>query len=64
MATLVSLKIITKNVWMEVMGSSQKQKTNISQKVELKKRKVIFRRATTFFQKSEVDLILVLNKVV
>ncbi len=62
MAASVSLKVTTKNAWTEVTGSSRKQKANTLEKVKPKKRRVIFRRATTSSQKSEADLMLVLNK--
>ena len=56
------LKVITENAWTEVTSNSQKQKANILLKVELEKRRIIFRREALLSQKSEADLMLVLNK--
>lgn len=62
MAALVSPKVISENAWMKITSSNQKQKANTLQKIELEKRKVIFWKVTIFPQKSETDLILVLNE--
>lgn len=62
MAALDSPKVSTKNAWIEVISSSQKQKASISLKIELEKRRIIFRHEARLSQKSEADLILALNK--
>jgi len=56
-----SPKVTTENAWTEVT-SGQKQKSNPLQKVEPEKRRIIFRREVTSPQKSEADLMLVLNE--
>ncbi len=60
MAALGTPKVSTVNAWTEVTG--KKQKANTPQKVEPEKRRVIFRRIVTSPQKSEADLMLVLNE--
>lgn len=51
------------NTWTEIMGSSQRQKATIPTKIEMKKRRVIFRYKALLSQKSEANLILALNKI-
>ena len=60
MAASSSSKVSIENAWTEVIG--KKQKANASRKVEPEKRRVIFRRVITSPQKSEADLMLVLNE--
>ena len=60
MAASGSPKVSTENAWTEVTG--KKQKANAPRKVEPEKRRVIFRRVVTSPQKSEADLMLVLNE--
>lgn len=55
-------KVIIENIWTEFISNSQRQKAIILTKVEPEKRKVIFRQEVLLPQKSEVDLILALNK--
>ena len=54
----------TKKSWIEVIGKNQKRKntTPNSPKLESEKRRIIFRRDPTAAQKSEVDLMLMLNE--
>ncbi len=60
MAVSGSSKVSTENAWTEVTG--KKQKANAPRKVEPEKRRIIFWRVITSPQKSEADLILVLNE--
>ncbi len=60
MAASGSPKVSIENAWTEV--TSKKQKANPPQKVEPAKRRVIFWRVVTSLQKSEADLMFVLNK--
>ena len=57
-------KIAAEKAWTEVTGSSQRRKANMpnTAKVEPDKRRIIFRREALSPQKSEVDLMLALNK--
>lgn len=50
--------------WIEVTNSSQRQKTTTLSmlKVESEKRRIIFQQKVLLSQKSEVDLMLALNK--
>ena len=52
------------NSWTEVMGNNRKRKGNAASppKVEPEKRRLIFRRQANLPQKSEADLMLVLNE--
>lgn len=63
-AALSSTKSGTKNIWTKVTSGNQKQKSNIPNlpKLELERRRVIFRQGPTSPEKSKVDLILVLNE--
>lgn len=42
MAISVFFKVTIENTWTGVIGSSQKQKANTPQKIELEKRRIIF----------------------
>lgn len=61
MAVSVSSKGTTKNTWTKVTG--KKPKPIIPQKVKPQKTRIIFWKIVKFPQKSEVNLMLVLNKV-
>lgn len=61
MASLRSLKVTIKNGWTEI--TNKNKKANAPQKVEPEKRRLIFWSIVIFLQKSEANLILVLNKI-
>lgn len=64
MATLRPAKITTEKAWTEVTGNSRRRKATSPNpsKIELEKRRVIFRREASSPQKSESDLMLALNE--
>ena len=64
-AALNTTQSASRKSWTEVRYSSKKGKNNSSTsgKIEPEKRRIIFRRDVTTPQKSEADLILVLNEV-
>ena len=59
-----STKSATENAWTEVTGGNRKRKSTIPNppKLEPERRRVIFRREPTSPEKSEADLMLVLNE--
>ena len=59
-----SARSATENAWTEVTGGNRKRKSTTPNlpKLEPEKRRVIFRRESASSQKSEADLILVLNE--
>ncbi len=61
MAASASPQVRKENTWTEVTISSRK-KANTTPKFEPEKRKIIFRREDLSPQKSEADLMLVLNE--
>ncbi len=63
-AALSSANDSTRNAWTQVTSSNQRRKTTSpnSPKVELEKRRVIFRQELFLSQKSEADLMLAFNE--
>ena len=62
MAASSSPKVTTKNAWTEDTGSGRRRKATTPTKVELEKRRVIFRQEALSPQKLEADLMLALNE--